>query len=187
MPVATSKEESVSHSYAGLASYFGVSPDRQLFVEFNVNNARKCAPYMDSLCLLFKPIAQKGRMKSCTEAVFLQEQEGIQRNCRLETGKDNVTVVLQCLEKGSAELAFSKCYQQRGLCSDTSDEWVLQASFRQMLPENVTSVIDEEPAGLLSGLLASELEQLQTVTKNLIMEETYAYRPRGEELKSESG
>ncbi|KAK4007057.1 hypothetical protein OUZ56_012213 [Daphnia magna] len=56
MPVATSKEESVSHSYTGLAPYLGVSPDRQLFVEFNVDEVRKYAPYMGSVCLFLKLI-----------------------------------------------------------------------------------------------------------------------------------
>ncbi|KAI9553823.1 hypothetical protein GHT06_019092 [Daphnia sinensis] len=43
-----------------------------------------------------------------------------------------------------------------------------------MLPVNVTSVIDEEAAGMLSGLLAPVLEQSQPVVKSPIMEEAPA-------------
>ncbi|KZS20527.1 Uncharacterized protein APZ42_012763 [Daphnia magna] len=181
-PVATSKEKSVSHSYAGLAPYLGVSPDRQLFVEFNVDEVRKCTPYMGSVYPFSKPIDRKGRMKSCAAAVFLQVQEGIQRNCPEEkwtgidlfyiggrkwgyAGKDNVTIVLQCPGKRISGIGLPQVLPAAGvikiprLCSATSDEWVLQASFRQMMPVNVTSVIDEEAAGMLSALLAPVVEQ----------------------------
>ncbi|KZS05414.1 Uncharacterized protein APZ42_031436 [Daphnia magna] len=184
--VATSKEESVSHSYAELAPYLGVSPDRQLFVEFNVDEVRKCAPYTGSVCPFLKPIDRKGRMKSYTAAVFLQEQEGIQRNCHLDSkkwtgidlfyiggrkwgyvGKGNVTIMLQCTGKRIGGIDLPQVLPAAGvikiprLCSATSDEWVLQASFRQMMPVDVTSVIDEEAAGMLSGLLAPVVEQSQ--------------------------
>ncbi|KAK4009449.1 hypothetical protein OUZ56_018562 [Daphnia magna] len=43
-----------------------------------------------------------------------------------------------------------------------------------MLPVNVTSVIDEEAAGMLIGLLAPGVEQLQLVTKSPIMEKAAA-------------
>ncbi|KZS10502.1 Uncharacterized protein APZ42_024997 [Daphnia magna] len=158
MPVATRKEESVSHSYAGLAPYLRVSPDRQLFVEFNVDEVRKCAPYMGSVCPFLKPIDRKGWMKSCVAAVFLQEQEGIQRNCHLDSkkwtginlfyiggrkwgyaGKDNVTKGSSALGKGSAELAYrnelptddaSECYERhrRGSCRDA--EWSIGTGCR---------------------------------------------------------
>ncbi|KAK4006722.1 hypothetical protein OUZ56_011880 [Daphnia magna] len=41
LPIFNNKEESVSHSYTGLPPYLGVSPDRQLFVELNVDEAWK--------------------------------------------------------------------------------------------------------------------------------------------------
>ncbi|KAK4028553.1 hypothetical protein OUZ56_021558 [Daphnia magna] len=138
-------------------------------------------------------------MKSCAVAVFLQEQEGIQRNCRLDSkkwtgidlfyiggrkwgyaGKDNVTIVLQCPGKRIGGIGLPQVLPAAGvikiprLCSATSDEWVLQASFRQMMPVNVTSVIDEEAAGMLSGLLAPVVEQSQPVAKSPIMEEAPA-------------
>jgi hypothetical protein len=43
-----------------------------------------------------------------------------------------------------------------------------------MMPVNVTSVIDEEAAGMLSGLLAPVVEQSQPVAKSPIMEEAPA-------------
>ncbi|XP_045028552.1 uncharacterized protein LOC123471382 [Daphnia magna] len=138
----------------GLAPYLGVSPDRQLFVEFNVDEVRKCTPYMGSVCLFLKPIDRKGRIKSCVAAVFLQKQEGIQRNCHLDSkkwtgidmfhiggrnwgyaGKDNVTIVLQCPGKRIGRIDLPQGLPAAGvikiprLCSATSDEWVLQASF----------------------------------------------------------
>ncbi|KAK4017441.1 hypothetical protein OUZ56_032752 [Daphnia magna] len=153
MPVATSKEESVSHSYAGLAPYLRVSPDRQLFVEFNVDEVRKCAPYMGSVCPFLKPIDRKGWMKSCVAAVFLQEQEGIQRNCHLDMpwekdrrnwpiasaansgGHKNPTVVFgNSGRMGSAsELPTddaSECYERhrRGSCRDA--EWSIGTGCR---------------------------------------------------------
>ncbi|KZS10393.1 Uncharacterized protein APZ42_025150, partial [Daphnia magna] len=176
MPVATSKEESVSHSYAGLAPYLGVSPDRQLFVEFNVDEVRKCASYMGGVCPFLKPINRKGRMKSCAAAVFLQEQEGIQRNCHLDSkklngidlfyiggrkwgyaGKDNVTIVLQCPGKRIGGIGLPQVLPAAG-----------------MMPVKVTSVIDEEVVGILSGLLAPVVEQSQPVAKSPIMEEAPA-------------
>ncbi|KZS03159.1 Uncharacterized protein APZ42_034182 [Daphnia magna] len=196
---ATSNEESVSHSYAGLAPYLGVSLDQQLFVEFNVDEVRKCAPYMGSVCPFLKPIDRKGRIKSCAASVFLQEQEGIQRNCHLDikkrtgidliyigerkwgyAGKDNVTIVLQSPGKRIGGIGLPQVLPAVGvikipwLCSATSDEWVLQASFRQKMPVNVTSVIDEKAAGMLSGLLVPMVEQSQPVTKSPIMEEVPA-------------
>ncbi|KZS18257.1 Uncharacterized protein APZ42_015679 [Daphnia magna] len=135
-------------------------------------------PYIGSLCPFLKPIDQKGRMKSCTAVDFLQEQEGIQWNCHLDSkkwtgidlfyiggkkwgyaGKDNVTIVLQCPGKRIGGIGRLQ---------------VLQASFRQMMPLNVTSVIDEEAAGMLSGLLAPVVEQLQPVTKSPIVEKAPA-------------
>ncbi|KZS08236.1 Uncharacterized protein APZ42_027838 [Daphnia magna] len=152
---------------------------RQLNVEFNGDEVWKCAPYMGSVCPFLKPVDRKGRMKSCAVAVFLQEQEGIQRNCHLDskkwtgidlfyiggrkggyTGKDNVTIVLQCPGKRIGGICLPQVLPAAGvikiprLCSASSDEWVLQASFRQMMPVNVTSVIDEEAARMLRCLLA---------------------------------
>ncbi|KAK4024744.1 hypothetical protein OUZ56_010164 [Daphnia magna] len=198
MPVATSNE-SVSHLYAGWAPYLGVSPDRQMFVEFNVDEIRKCAPYMGSVCPFLKPIDRKGKIKSCVAAVFLQEQEGIQRSFYLDSkkwtgidlfyiggrkwgyaGKGNGTIVLQRPGKRIGRIGLPQVLPAAGvikiplLCSATSDKWVLQASFRQMMPVNLTSVIDEEAAGILSGPLAPVVEQSQPVTKSHIMEEAPA-------------
>ncbi|KZR95763.1 Uncharacterized protein APZ42_010284, partial [Daphnia magna] len=102
------------------------------------------------VCPFLKPIDRKGRMKSCAVAVFLQEQEGIQRNCRLDSkkwtgidlfyiggrkwgyaGKDNVTIVLQCPGKRIGGIGLPQVLPAAGvikiprLCSATSDEWVL--------------------------------------------------------------
>ncbi|KZS19205.1 Uncharacterized protein APZ42_014434 [Daphnia magna] len=147
--------------------------DRQLFVEFNVDEVRKGTPYMGSVCLFLKPIDRKGRIKSCVAAVFLQKQEGIQRNCHLDSkkwtgfdmfhiggrnwgyaGKDNVTIVLQCPGKRIGRIDLPQGLPAAG-----------------MMPVNVTSVIDEEAAGMLSGLLAPVVKQSQPVTKSPIMGE----------------
>ncbi|KAK4014057.1 hypothetical protein OUZ56_026603 [Daphnia magna] len=95
--------------------------------------------------------------------------------------KDNVTIVLQFPGKRIGGIGLPQVLPAAGvikiprLCSAVSDEWVLQASFRQMMPVNVTSVIDEEAAGMLSGLLAPVVEQSQPVTKSPIMEEAVNY------------
>ncbi|KAK4013729.1 hypothetical protein OUZ56_026281 [Daphnia magna] len=78
-------------------------------------------------------------------------------------GKENVTIVLQCPGKRIGGIGLRQVLPAvevikiPRLCSATSDEWVLQASFRPMMPVKVTSVIDEEAAGMLSGLLAPEM------------------------------
>lgn len=147
MPIATSKEESVSHSYAGLAPCLGVSPDQKLFVEFNVDVARKCAQYIGSVCPLLQPIDRRGWIKSCTAGVFLQDQDRIQRNCRLDSKKwtvidlfytegrklgyaekNNVSIVLQCLGKRIGRIDHPQVLPAEGvikilsLCSATSEE-----------------------------------------------------------------
>ncbi|KAK4021825.1 hypothetical protein OUZ56_003734 [Daphnia magna] len=156
MPLATSKKESVSHSYAGFSPYLEISPDRQLFVEFNVDEARKCAPYKGSVCQFLKPSDQKERMKSCTAAVFLQEQEGIQRNCCLDSKKWTGIIlfyiggrkwgyaVLQCPRERIGKIGLTKVLPSAGvikmsrLCSLISDECSASE-----LPTNAASELNE--------------------------------------------
>ncbi|KZS09232.1 Uncharacterized protein APZ42_026597 [Daphnia magna] len=93
---------------------------------------------------------------------------------------NGVEIVLQSSGKRIGGIGLPQVLPAAGvikiqrLCSATFDEWVLQASFRQMMPVNVTSVIDEEAAGMLSGLLATVVEQSQPVAKSPIMVEAPA-------------
>ena len=115
LPLVTSKEDAVVHYYDELSPYLGVSHDRQLFVELSVDEARRCAPFLGSVCPVLKPIDRKAKTPSCTAAVFLQDQDAVQRNCRLNSRKwtgidifyiggrrwgyanmSNVTLVMQC-------------------------------------------------------------------------------------------
>ena len=150
MPLVTSQSNSVAHYYDKLAPYLGVSPDRKLFVELAVDVARRCAPYFESVCPFLKPIDRKARSTSCTASVFLQEKDAVQRNCRLN-GRPWTGIELFYIGGRSCGCPSMPWKRERGvglpqklpssgifkipqLYSATSDEWILQASFRQIVP-----------------------------------------------------
>ena len=74
LPLVTSKKDAVAHYYDVLSPYLGVSHDRQLFMKLSVDGARRCAPFLGSVCPFLKPIDRKAKTSSCTAAVFLQDK-----------------------------------------------------------------------------------------------------------------
>ena len=198
MPIVTSKDDTIAHSWKELAPYLGVSPDQQLFVEFTMDEARRCMPFMESVCPFLKPIDKKSRITSCTAAVFLQDQQAVQEHCRLEdkkwTGtelfyigarrwgyasKANISLMIQCPLREIGDVGLRQQLPTAGiikiprLCAAISEDWVLQASFKQVLSINASSNIHEEATMYIKGLLTPETQQTpQRITATPLLEES---------------